>query len=180
MLNNLKNKAQKLKDKSIAEAKKFTEDQLPEEKISKFKDAANKAIGKVKQNSSASDSKSSVSLGQKNKPESEQVIKDKSSNNHYPVDTKGAEMTAESAIEDLLNVRLPDWNSLKKRSDTIMKDKQPEGMIQWMKNDLPIAKKHVKKGGDYDLWTDDDQLILRARPSIMEKIIYAILSLQTS
>ena len=106
-----------------------------------------------------------------------QEIKEKNSNNHSPKIPKETILTTKNAIENLLNVSLPNWSILKKQSEKTIKEKQPDSLVQWMGSELPIAKRHIKKGCDYDLWKEDEQLILRTRPSIIEKIIYAILSL---
>ncbi len=70
----------------------------------------------------------------------------------------------------MLDVNLPNWIELKKQSEKIISNEQPDCVVEWVDGELQLVK-NAKKGKGYYFWHDRSQLILNAKPSIWEKII---------
>lgn len=178
MLNKLKDTASKIKDTGIEEAKKLAKEHIPDETIKNIQNKAQEVINKNK----TSEVETEKSINSDNQelitPEKETVIeKDSTSSDELINDTAEILKYDKKLLEDLLDVRLPDWPDLKRKADEIISQEQPKGIVRWVENSLSIEKKHLKKGGKHDLWNNENILVLQTHPSIFEKLLSILASI---
>ncbi len=178
MLNKLKDTASKIKDTGIEEAKKLTEEHIPDETIKKIQNKAQEVINKKTTSDSAtekhikSDNKELIAQTEEEATSAEESI----TSDQLIDETSDIGKYDRGLLEDLLEARLPDWAALKSKANEVVAKTQPECCVPWIEDPLPIGKKHLRKGIKHDLWQSEKFLVLQAHPSIFEKIIASIAS----
>ena len=72
--------------------------------------------------------------------------KESTSSDELIDNTTSIEKYDKSLLEDLLDARLPNWPELKRKTDEIVNQEPPQGIVNWIENSLSIKKNHFKNG----------------------------------